>query len=220
MVDDKDFFHQISHVLRSRINDEVVLFNGDGFEYTYGISEITKKGINLGFKEKTHNKADLEVAVNLYQALPNKYEKIEFIIQKGSEIGIRKFVFFNSERSQKLIINDKKIERFNFIIKEAIEQCGGNIMPEIIFSEKMDLSGIRGKILVCHTKKPEDGKSVKKGGSEEINLFVGPEGGFSDKEIQELEKNGGEILNFGDRILRTETTGIVVLFSILNKIIF
>jgi 16S rRNA (uracil1498-N3)-methyltransferase len=62
--------------------------------------------------------------VSLYQALPNKYEKIEYILQKGVEVGISKFVFFRSDRSQKLLLSPAKIERFAAIAREAVEQCG------------------------------------------------------------------------------------------------
>lgn len=75
--------------------------------------------------------------ISLYQALPNKYEKIEYIIQKGVEIGIHRFIFFRSDRSQKLILSTSKMERFISIAREALEQCGGLTMPEILFLEKM-----------------------------------------------------------------------------------
>lgn len=214
-IDDKDFFHQISHVLRSRIWDEIILFNWDWFEYTYVISEITKKWIRLEFKEKQENKSDSKINLNLYQALPNKYEKIEFIIQKWTEIGISKFIFFNSERSQKLVINDKKIERFNFIIKEALEQCGWNKMPEIFFLDELDWITIDWEKLVCHTEMITNYKSWIIN-SKEISLFIWPEGGFSDKEIDEFRKNNCKFINFWKRILRTETTWIVAWFFILN----
>ncbi len=65
--------------------------------------------------------------------MPNKIEKIEYILQKGVEVGIRKFVFFRSERSQKLILSDAKKTRLITIAREALEQCGGLVMPEIDF---------------------------------------------------------------------------------------
>ena len=83
---------------------------------------------------------EVHKSITLCQALPNKYEKIEYILQKGVEIGIKKFVFFRSDRSQKLILSDGKKERFLLIAKEALEQCGGVIFPEILFVE--DFSGV------------------------------------------------------------------------------
>jgi RsmE family RNA methyltransferase len=71
-----------------------------------------------------------------YQALPNKYEKIEYIIQKGVEVGIARFVFFRSDRSQKLAISPTKIDRYITIAREALEQCGGTRLSEIIFIDR------------------------------------------------------------------------------------
>ena len=216
-IDDKDFFHQVSHVLRSRLDDEIVLFNWDWIEYQYEISGITKKWIDLKFVGKYQNEADIWLGLNLYQALPNKYEKIELIIQKWTEIGISRFVFFNSERSQKLVINDKKIERFNFIIKEALEQCGWNRMPELIFIDDLDISMIDWKKIVCHTD-PVGNEYFRSDTAKDeiINLFVWPEGWFSDKEIWEFKKNGYKMVNFWNRVFRTETTGILAGFYLIN----
>jgi len=69
-------------VLRSTIGEDIVLFNGDGEEYTYTIHAISKKEIELAFKKKYKNMGDSEISVRLYQAMPNKYEKIEYILQK------------------------------------------------------------------------------------------------------------------------------------------
>ena len=106
-IRDEAFVHQISRVLRSNISDEIMLFNGDGNEYLYMIETITKKDITLVLQKTIPNNADPSKFLRLCQALPNKYEKIEYILQKGVEIGIGEFVFFPSERSQKLVINER-----------------------------------------------------------------------------------------------------------------
>lgn len=66
---------------------------------------------------------DPKTRITLYQAIPNRYEKLEYAIQKGVEVGISEFVFFPSDRSQKLAITPAKIERFTAIAREAVEQC-------------------------------------------------------------------------------------------------
>ena len=81
-VQEESFIHQISRVLRSHIGTEIVLFNGDGHEYIYTIYSIEKKGIGLSFVKKSKNMSDSGVLIRLYQSLPNKYEKIEYILQK------------------------------------------------------------------------------------------------------------------------------------------
>lgn len=81
-VDEPSFVHQISRVLRSKIGEYIILFNGDGREYIYAIQSIAKKDIELSFVSDHEGVGDPEVSVRLYQALPNKYEKIEYILQK------------------------------------------------------------------------------------------------------------------------------------------
>lgn len=212
-IEDKDFFHQISHVLRSKLWDKIILFNSTGFDYIYSISEITKKWIILKLEDKIENNRDLKIAINLFQALPNKYEKIEYILQKWVEVWISNFTFFNGERSQKLAINDKKIERFNFIIKEALEQCWWDKLPQISFVDKIDFTKIKWQNLVCHTKINESLNLPKiKNTQNEFNIFIWPEGWFSDKEIENFTKNNSTIINFWERILRTETTSSVLGF--------
>lgn len=212
-IEDKDFFHQISHVLRSKIWDNIILFNSTGFDYIYAISEITKKWISLKLEDKIENTRDLKIVLNLFQSLPNKYEKIEYILQKWVEVWISNFTFFNTERSQKLAINDKKIERFNFIIKEALEQCGWDKLPQISFVDKIDFTKIKWQKLVCHTKINESlNLSEIKNMKNEFNIFVWPEGWFSDKEIENFTNNKSTIINFWERILRTETTSSVLGF--------
>jgi len=217
-IKDKDFFHQISHVMRARVWDKIIIFNSDGFEYIYEIASISSKTVNLNLVESLGNTCDPEIEINLYQALPNKYEKIEYIIQKWTEIWISNFVFFNSERSQKLAVNSAKIERFEIIIKEALEQCGWNKKPNIYFYEKLPLASVNWEKLVLHTKM-ENSKNLKEIEKtwEKINIFVWPEWGFSDKEIELFVNNYCKIINFWERILRTETAWVVASFYILNN---
>lgn len=120
---DRDLIHQISHVMRMKVGESIVLFDGDGTETEYQITAFSKQTIELRGQKKSTPHTECTPEITLYQSLPNKYEKIEYIIEKGVEIGIRRFLFFRSDRSQKLIISDAKIRRFDMIAKEALEQC-------------------------------------------------------------------------------------------------
>lgn len=75
--------------------------------------------------------------MSLFQALPNKLEKLEYIVQKGTEVGITNFYFFRSERSQKLLLSEAKKERLEKICIEAIEQSGRNIIPFIQHTDQL-----------------------------------------------------------------------------------
>ncbi len=217
-MQEESFIHQISRVLRSHIGAEIVLFNGDGYEYIYAIHSIEKKEIRLSFVEKTTNMSDSEVLIRLYQSLPNKYEKIEYILQKGVEIWVREFVFFRSERSQNLVINNRKIERFNEIIKEATEQCYWNKLATLNFLEDKLPTPQDGISYVLHTE-GTDSQHLREISIDSpiINLFIGPEGGWSEGEISIFKERSIQKIHLWNRILRTETTGTVVAFFLLNK---
>lgn len=81
-ISEHGFVHQVSHVLRSKIGDTIVLFCGDGYDHHYCIETITKKDIELIHIQSYSNESDPQVFIQLYQSLPNKYEKIEYILQK------------------------------------------------------------------------------------------------------------------------------------------
>ena len=218
VISEPDFVHQISHVLRSRIGDSIIAFNGDGHEYLYAINSITKKEVWLTYKEKQPNTSDPSTYIRVYQALPNKYEKLEYIVQKWVEVGVREFVFFRAQRSQKLVINERKIERFQDILHEALEQCGGNKLASIVFSDEVMPTPIDGVSYILHTKNIESMpvKSVRDTGVP-INIFIGPEWGWSDEEIEAPERKSSQMIHLGNRILRTETAGPLVAFVLMNK---
>jgi len=232
IIQDKEIFHQLVKVLRVREWEKIILFNWiDNIDLVFEISEINKKDIKLNFVEELKKETELNFELNLYQALPNKLEKIEYILQKWVEIWYRKFVFYRSKRSQKLVISDKKIERLKKIITEAVEQSSRNFVPEFeILSSSPLRKGIIGEFLksnniFLHTK---NSNSIKlkdfldkfsssvlwKGNIGEFNIFIWPEWWFSEEEVKNFEENKFARIHLWNRILRTETAWIVVGFMI------
>lgn len=216
---DNEIFHQLTKVLRSKLWEKIVLFDWNNYtDLVYEIENIDKRSISIKLTEKIEKKCYTKIKLHLYQALPNKQEKIEFIIQKWVEVWYSSFIFFKSDRSQNLKINDNKIERFKKIIIEATEQSGRNLIPEIKFIEKIELNKIRWNIIYFHTNNSNAKKlSDIKINEWNINIFVWPEWGFSENETQNFQKNNLIKVNLWDYILRTETTWIVVGFYINNN---
>ncbi len=151
-ITDANLLHQIGRVLRSKPGDTIVLFDGDGYDNVYEIIRIEKAKILLKGVNRYQTIAEPKKALTLYQALPNKYEKIEYILEKGVEIGVSRFIFFKSAYSQKLIITPKKIERFRTIAQEALEQCMGAHMPEILFLDMFDPKYISSEVYLLTTE--------------------------------------------------------------------
>jgi 16S rRNA (uracil1498-N3)-methyltransferase len=133
-ITQKELYHQLTRVLRARVDQEVIFFDGITLQdHIYVMVHINKNTVSFRRKEVISKSSELYLELTLYQALPNKFEKLEYIMQKCVEVGYKKIVFFSSERSQKLIISENKKQRFQKILIEAVEQCGGNIVPEIEF---------------------------------------------------------------------------------------
>lgn len=216
VITDIDMVNQITKVLRMREGESIVLFDGDESETEYVLEKIEKKSLRLRGKWRCFPESEPKKKVFLYQALPNKHEKIEFIIQKWVEIGIRKFVFFRSDRSQKLILSESKKERFVTIAKEALEQCGGLVMPEILFLDTFPEPDTHISHIVLDTVGKSSAISEFRD-LQDVGVWIGPEWGWSDTERAKMSQYDFIFAHFWKRVLRTETAWIVVSFSLLNQ---
>lgn len=220
-IKDKEIIHQLIKVLRIKIWESIIFFDwSDNFDYIFRVKNILDKSIDFEQVWREENKSEIDFELNLYQAIPNKLEKVEYIIQKWVEIWIKNFVFFRSERSQKLIMSDNKMERLQKIAIEAVEQSWRLHVPEIVFLDKYDFSPlIKNQNIFFHTIS-ENSKLIQKTKIDydnTINLFVWPEWGFSDDEIKKFKNMFFEQVHLWDRILRTETTWMVTSFYIIQN---
>ncbi|NDK10219.1 16S rRNA (uracil(1498)-N(3))-methyltransferase [Candidatus Gracilibacteria bacterium] len=221
---DKEIYHQLTRVMRARVGQSVVFFDGvQKLDFLYQITGIDKSSVVLSLVNTIQKNTD-NGNIILYQAFPNKLSKIEFIVQKCVEIGYHKIVFFDSDNSQKLALTDNKKQRLEKIAVEAVEQCGGNLIPEIQYLETPSTTNLisfeqnNSYNIVCHTD-GKDSLSLSKIiflNYDAVNIFVGPEGGFSQREIQDFLKSKYNLVHFGDRILRCETVSSVIGFYILQ----
>ncbi len=243
ILTDKEIYHQLTRVMRIQIWESIVLFDGDGSETEYEVTAIDKKSMSLRGKNRVFSQTEPKKKIILYQAIPNKYEKIEYILQKWVEVGISEFVFFRSDRSQKLILSPSKIERFMAIAREAVEQCGGVKIPSITFHEKNILSTMSSSLSLRRKEESILDEVAKKEQMlptsawqknitldtigltrtfrefttmNEYHLWIGPEGGWSDDEREKMSANSFIFARFGERVLRTETAGVVTAFALLH----
>lgn len=220
IIKDHEIVHQLTKVLRVKNGEKIILFNGkNNIDFIFEIKNIAKREIEVSklFQEENHSEINFELT--LYNALPNKLEKIEFIIQKATEIWFTKFVFFSSKRSQKLNISENKFTRLQKIIIEAAEQSGRSHIPEIVIQEESILENIpEGENIFFHTKNhnSQSIKDINITNKKNINLFVWPEWGWDETEVSLLEKSMPRV-HLGNRILRTETTGISTGFYIIQS---
>lgn len=218
-ISDKDK-HHIINVMRMKINDKIEIVY-DEKVYLCEINDISKKDVSYSVKDIIDVNNELPVKVTIAVSLVNE-KKLDFILQKCTELGIYDFVLVSSDRSKIKIDGkeNKKIERWNTITKEAAEQSHRNIKPVIkgIMSinevSKLDYD----LKLTCSTKENE--KTIKNvlqnsTNCDRIIIVVGPEGGLTNYEEEILKENNYIPITLGNLILRTETVPIYIM-SLIN----
>ncbi len=210
-VSDTGLIRQITSVLRMERGDECILLDNTGFEYAAEIGAIEKNSVKFRIVSKKKNENEPAFSLTLFQALPKKMELFEMVLQKGAEIGVSKFVPLITERTERQ--NLPKQDRLMKILKEAAEQSGRGIVPKLENPRNFQeiLQNLHGASFLFDSKgKLFSEDSIKSLTEKPINIFVGPEGGFTDKEIAAAQENGIHIASLGPRTLRTETAGIVI----------
>jgi 16S rRNA (uracil1498-N3)-methyltransferase len=190
-------YHQITRVLRAKIWQNIECFT-DSIWAIFEITSIDKKGFHC--RRIEHWESQKTPTFHCCIAHPNKIEKLEWIIQKGSELGVTHFRLFASDHSQIKIIPEKKIQRLKEIAQEAIEQSGRYQLPEICWvAEIPTIAGMC--ILSQHGIKNQNPSSFS-------GICIGPEGGWSAKEMEYFSWSHIPILTINNGILRMETAAI------------
>lgn len=188
-IKDMYLINQMIKVLRVKVWDSFIVFDWEKqSDYLYEISKIEKREINARLIKEIEKKREKKNKINLYQSITNKYEKIEYILQKWVEVWIYEFNFFRGDRSQKLNISENRLERFKKIIIEAVEQSGWNKIPELVIKENLEIKN-ENKTIFFHTKDENSKKLKEIDNKEDINLIVWSEWGFSEEEIKEDRKS-------------------------------
>lgn len=206
--------HQILKVLRLRKGDELIVLDNEGFEYQSQI--IGEKPLRLKLLTKLINKNEPAQKIVLYQSLIKK-DKFEWVLQKGTEVGVSEFVPVMAARSQKRAIG--KEERLRSIIQESAEQAGRGKIPALVsiknLSEVKPSANALNLILDPRAEIPLARHFPAVPGYRQISILVGPEGGFTEDELSAVKAAGWEAVHLGPRILRTETAGVVAAAAIL-----
>lgn len=209
-----DISWQIIKVLRLKVGDTIVLFDGTGKEHSVILENIEKHQV-IGILVNTYdNLSEPQTQITLYQALTPR-EKFETILQKGTEIGVASFVPIETTRSLVKVrdIKEEKIRRWEKIIQEATEQSERGKVPTlekpVSFEEAITQGVKKGIVYIAWEDEKENDLNVfsKDIKEESIGLFIGPEGGFTPEEILYAQKMGAITISLGPRILRTETAG-------------
>lgn len=206
--------HHLKNVMRSRVGDEVILFNGSNLD-AYGIiKSIDKNSTLIQINNIKENENEPTINFTLYQAVC-KGDKLSLITQKITELGASNLCVFYSKFTD---IKDKtsKLDKLDRVSISASKQCGRSSIVKttgvLSFNEMIDHAKSNDKVFVAYENENKLTlfSSLKKNAKfKNIGLIIGAEGGFSEEEIEILKEKNFEIISLGKRILRTETAGIV-----------
>lgn len=207
---------QIANVLRLHAGDTVYVFDNTGKEYATKLLAVDVPEVAGEITQVTHPKTEARLRLTLVQGLL-KGDKIELILQKCTEIGVSAFIIAATARSVPKIPEDRlasRVERWRAIVREAAEQSGRVRVPDVrgIVPLEQAFSLTDGKgIIAWEQEKDKDisPELLQAGSAESLTCFIGPEGGFSDEEVQAAAHSGIKPVSLGARILRAETAAIV-----------
>ncbi|HRW58789.1 MAG TPA: RsmE family RNA methyltransferase [Chlamydiales bacterium] len=201
-------FRHMTKVMRKKEEMIVEIINGKGMLATAKIKTIEKDCANL-YIEDLQITPFPKIKRYLIQALC-KHTKTDFILEKATELGIDHFIFFPAEKSIKKTISDNQLDRMHKILIAATKQSGRTFLPEISYIQSLEkipksLTLFYGDI---DPKAPFISKKIKEAKDSSIGFIVGPESGFSQRELAYLHKQNFEGVSLNQNILRAETASI------------
>ncbi|HWM29930.1 MAG TPA: 16S rRNA (uracil(1498)-N(3))-methyltransferase, partial [Woeseiaceae bacterium] len=214
---DDERAHYVARVLRLRVGDGLVLFDGSGGEFAAAIAEVSKRGIVVRIGERREQNVESPLPIALIQGI-SRGERMDFVVQKATELGVHRITPLVTEFSVVRLDggrSGKRREHWSRIAASACEQCGRNVVPAIdapqSFSGWLE-SGASSAVarILLHP-----GAKGTLAGLERIHdrveLLIGPEGGLSDSEVMQAEAAGFSACSLGPRILRTETAALAAI---------
>ena len=219
--------HHIRSVLRMKPGEQVVISDGSDKDYYCEITELNPGEITVQVLKETEA-AELPARLILYQGLP-KGEKMELIIQKAVELGVYEIVPVATKR---VVVKldakkeEKKRLRWQSIAESAAKQAGRALIPQVApcmnFDKALRMCNGLDAALIPYEK--AEGMQHARDqvralhGKHSIGIFIGPEGGFEESEIEAARGAGAVPITLGHRILRTETAGLTMLSILMFEL--
>jgi 16S rRNA (uracil1498-N3)-methyltransferase len=208
----------LAQVLRAKVGDRIILFNGDGFDYEAQIKHVDRRDVSVEILNQSANPNESKIRIHLFQALSSN-EKMDLVVQKAVELGVQAITPIIASRSQMRLKDekrDKKLQHWQQIAISACEQSGRAVIPEIypvsLLTESMNqIDDAALNIMLDPEAKTQLNQLASMDTPSHINVLIGPEGGFSEDEIQLCQSKKVITVNLGPRILRTETAPIATL---------
>jgi 16S rRNA (uracil1498-N3)-methyltransferase len=213
-----DALNHVANVLRLKSGHPIVLFNGDGNEYSAQLSLVEKRRVLAMVEAQLSVSVESPLIIHLGQGI-SRGDRMDMVLQKSVELGVHEITPLITERCGVKLSPDrwlKKHQQWQKIIIGACEQCGRNVLP--ILHQPIELTqwfnqSTNQLRLTLHPRADKNIRhlSIPHHG---VRLLIGPEGGFSDQEIYQTEQSGFHTVQLGPRILRTETAALAAITSL------
>jgi len=216
---DEQASHHLARVLRCQQGELVVIFNGQGGEYTGKIVEIGKKQVTVQLHAYTD--ADVESPLDIWLAQGiSRGEKMDYTIQKAVELGVNKIIPLFTERCNVKLDSErseKRLQHWQSIVISACEQSGRNRVPEVIMPQTLkswvvNVDASHRFVLSPYAVNKLKNQTISV--ADRVILLMGPEGGLSENEIEYASAHDFLPLNLGPRILRTETAAVAAITAL------
>lgn len=214
---DIDASRHLTTVLRLKEQDKIILFNGDGLEHTATIVYVKKQTVQVKIINSYTKNNESPLKIHLGQVI-SKGERMDFVVQKATELGVHSITPLFSERSVVHLKGerlDKKKEHWQKVVISACEQCGRTLIPTV-FQPISILEWIHAREdtlrLVLNLSAEKGLPSLST--IETVAVLIGPEGGLSDQELEYAQNKGFVSVQLGPRVLRTETATLAAITAL------
>ncbi len=208
-----DAARRVARVLRLGPGERLALFDGSGIEAIAELTRVAASRVEAVAVSVQPGLPEPPVRITLCQSVV-KGERFEWALEKGTEIGVARFVPVVARRNVVRPGEGAKLERWRRIVVEAAEQCGRSAVPEVTPPASLDdvLESLDGPAIVPYEGERETGiaaalRAMGRPGA--LTILIGPEGGFTQDEIERATSRGARPVSLGPRILRSETAGVV-----------
>ena len=213
--------NHIRNVLRMRADEEVLIADGQGAEYRCKLTDLGENEVRAQILWKLDGNAELASAITLFQGLP-KSDKMDLIVQKCVELGVDRIVPVSTKRAVVKLDAKKeqtRLKRWNTISESAAKQSGRGVIPEVSgvmsFGKALEEAKKLDVLLIPYERAEHMAETRRVMGEirpgQSVGIFIGPEGGFEESEVEEAVAAGAKAITLGKRILRTETAGLAVM---------
>ncbi len=220
--------NHMKNVLRMKPGEEVLISDGEGKDYCCEITDLTEEQVIVRITDESYEGTELSCEFYLFQGLP-KNDKMEMIIQKAVELGVKEVIPVATKRAVVKLDEKKagkKIERWQAISESAAKQSRRGVIPKIQnvmsfkealnYAKEMDMNLIPYENFKGMTETKAALDKITDG--MKVGIFIGPEGGFDEKEVELAMEYGVVPISLGRRILRTETAGMAILSVLMFRL--